>query len=394
MNGKEVRRSGLLHVFFVQSQLSFLVSNAIIRSKGLEVSDVLFLLDRAIRVDSEFKAVEVPRGLNKALKREFSGVPASLLQLAGLRSFVRSHCGQKPLHLYVNRMNQLIVEALRRWGRVEALDIYEEGLSAYFRGLIPADGPREQISLAQRLPRVLAGLPGAPVEGRYLDDYNEVLATTTLAFSGFPRRTEVDLGGVISGRTGAVGFEVIDERALLFALPLPYAFQNDEALRKGLVDCIAACVRASPETACFKAHPDRYDNSAFWADVAKQVKALVGVDFRDRMTPDVSLEVLAASRPDVLVVVLISSIAIYAEHYAAPVVSLAPAVFGADFWKVQRLASCSPCCSFFDGEASVDALETFLRGEMPRLGTGIGGHAGLHAAAGEQGPCRSGCAGA
>ena len=352
----------LLHVFFVHSHISYLVSKAIISHKALEKEDVIFLLDRGISIPDGDRHETAPHELTHQPSRSLRRILQNRRKKTVALDFLNNISEGRPVELYINRMNQPASFLFSRLPTLRDINIYEEGLAAYARPLTRLnDIAFLKTDLRTRIARMLSGFPGAETESYYIDTYKEAFGTSERAFPGFPRRVLLDLMPVVAAAKDS-GFSDIAQDATILALPQLFAFKTNPEMSGALEDVMVACIETSASTTYFKLHPDRYDASAYIDQLAGRVRARTGVDFRDHLVPDLPLEVIATRRSDIVIAVLVSSLAIYARFFRSRVLSFAKPVYGPDNPKVRTLLTLCPDAIFVEPDDTHSAIRKRLQG--------------------------------
>lgn len=356
-----------LHVFYIQSYLSYLVCLAIVRHERLAFDDVLFLLDRGMQPNGRHRSVVLP-ACCKQIRLSIRGIMDNRRIGAMSRAFVEEVTQGRPFEYYTNRMNQLVNVHFTEMPTLEVVNFYEEGFAAYYIGQKgPAELQTKKQSLRERLIQTLSGLPVRFDAGFYPDAYSRIYGTSDRSFRGFPRRVEVDLMSAIDEEGAVDRFDDIQPGATVFALPLPHAFLKDPALEKNLENAMVACIQVAEKEIYFKFHPDRNDHSIFWNALTARVKARTGYDVQAHCVPDLPLELAATSRPDIVMAVVISSLAVYAEMFKCRVLSFAKVVFGADHWRVMHLVDNSPGAIFVEPGDDTAAIKGRLEEDADRM---------------------------
>lgn len=353
-----------LHVFYVQSFLSYLVALAVIRHAALANEDVLILLDRGVEPETGYRTLVVPESFSRPPRLSLRAVPANRREVRASRAFLATATGGRPFHAYLNRLSQWGYHHMTQMPGYQGVSLYEEGFKAYFTPLTPADNPPAPRPPLKRLVHALSGLPYRPAAGSYVDVYACAYATSERAMRGFPRRVQVDLAAVIAdqgAQVGQRGFADIPPETTVFALPQPYRFHRDAAQADALEEAIVTCIKSAPGPVLFKPHPDRYDRRAFWEPLAARVEARTGLRMMDHQVPDLPLEVIATARPDITIAVVVSSLAVYAGMFRARVLSFARTVFGDEDQKVRDLIANSPGAVFAAPGETPEALAARLR---------------------------------
>jgi hypothetical protein len=358
-------RARELHLFYVQSEISRLVCEAIVRHEGLDDRDVLFLLDRGQVLHPGRRCEIIPENLGPCLPRTLRAVPYARAVRRRRAAYLADITDARPFHGYVNRMNQSLARAMRDAAGCRSMSVYEEGFAAYWHPIGPAfsiTGVKKQRRRTYR--RFLSWLAGEGDPARqsyYPGDHRHAYATSPRAFAGFDRRIEVapDFSdGVTAAR---LPFPSIPPGALLVAMPSPEYFRNCSGAWARLVDTLTLLVEAAPGPVLVKAHPHRGEADAFLDPIAAEVSTRAGLDLRTvRVPDDLSLERLAVARPDVTITVAVSSLACYADRLRAPIVSLAAPIYGRDHWKVTSLREAAPGAIFVEPGTTGDELAARL----------------------------------
>lgn len=346
------------HIFYVQSNLSRLVCQAILRKQRIAPSDAVFVLDRGTKAAPDIAAITAPRWLRFAFRRSVRRIFENRCTRRRIRSLFDELSGKDAFTLYVNRMNYSfvgVVETIPEW---RGTNLYEEGFAAYSRTLGSVkSGDKDRIwdRLKYRLISGLSGYgAGAELKPFYTTEYNTAFATSPKAFKDFPRREIVDIRTIIAAEIRPSGFVNIPEGSLIIVLPLHNAFSSDLSARGRLLDSLVGVIRALPERpVVFKPHPDLDDKTDFWTLFFEDLGKKTGIDVRECIQDELQLEEIALARKDVVFCTVISSMAIYAGLFEMNLISVAPAVFGVDDPRVVNLRQVANDSVFLENPNSI-----------------------------------------
>lgn len=359
-----------LHIFYVQSPLSFLVCKAIIAHTGLEAEEVLFLTDRDFNIDTGYKTEKSPPFLSNRPAISLRKIPKNWQRQRNAKKFLHTLTKSRVVHLYINRMNQILVQNFQKHCDVHKIDIYEEGFAAYWKALDDTTVNFKKPSLRVKLIYWLSCTPVPEPISYYPDRYAQIYAATERAFKGFPRRVQLSLENTIADLGRKPSSSEVPYNAVLFALPLPYDFLRDKVRHERFVSAVCDAILAFQDRPLrFKFHPDRYLHCEYWDGFCAEVKGRTGFDMREASTTEnIPLEVIAAHREDVVIAVLVSSLAVYADIFRAQVVSFAKPVFGLEHRKVIDLLKHAPNAIFIDQEDNPTGISDRLRLLSPPTG--------------------------
>lgn len=341
-----INRKHTLHVFYVQSPISLLVSQAIVAHKQLPQDSIFYILDRGVSAPEGYSSQYGPDFLVNSPSKSFRSILKNRKRRFQALRYIREMSQERPVELYTNKMSNSVYLLFKASGCLQSVNIYEEGFAAYHAPLL-AKPPH--IRMFKEWRRVLINtLSGFPLHKSafYLNEYKEAFSTSSDAFVGFPRRTVLDIKPMLTQEIMPEALSAIPNGALIFALPQLFSFRNNPKLSKALEDIMVWCFIASNGNVLFKMHPTRYDFSDYCEYLSSAVKERVGIDFRDQLAPEISLEVVGFHRSDVIIAVIISSIAVYARFFTCRVVSFAGHVYDNDFHLFSALRRASPATFF------------------------------------------------
>lgn len=340
------------HVFFVQSNLSTLVCEAIIAHRGLDASDVVFLLNRGIDGPKGFRSFTVSRDFRFPLSPKVSNINRNRITKRKVEQELLSYTGGGEFEFYVNRMNYDFLDLVESLVGFGGLNLYEEGLASHYREITA--GPAIVGSLGHRLhlqaARLLSGYRHSTAHRPYFGSgYKAVFATSERSFKNFPRREIVDLEAAVRDLINQEDYPEVPADSIICVLPLPYDFLSDPPSRGRLRDALVA-VLENPESrpVLLKPHPDVDDHAEFWDPLFAELSNRTGQDIRSRVRPDLHLEGLAIARKDVVFCIGISSLGVYARMLNIKLISFAPLVLGHEHPKIARLRGASEGLLFWE----------------------------------------------
>jgi hypothetical protein len=340
------------HLFYVQSNLSCLVCQAIVVQRRLLSADTLFILDRGTEPPRGFPSITAPHRLRSPLRDSFRSILENRRVRADLQTHFTRYSEGDTFEIYVNRMNYLFLEIAEAHHAWRATHIYEEGLAAYYRK-IGSDSVHNDSSLLTRLRnRVIKGMSGyelfKPRQTFYTAEYNRAFATCSRAFIRFPRREIVNLQGIIAEHSYNQADSDLLRNSLVFVMPLHNAFSSDPSSAERLLNVLSDVIKAFPDRpVVFKPHPDFFTDNTFWEKFYFDLGKLVGLNITN-FRHDLQLEKIALSRKDILFCVVISSLGAYAQVFGAKIISVAPVALGSDHPLVKEFQTLSPGVLFWD----------------------------------------------
>lgn len=335
------------HIFYVQSNLSSLVCQAVLKHRGIDPSHAVFILDRQTQAPGGIASVAAPKWLRFSIRKSFRFIPKNRRTRARIQSLFHEISQNQPFEIYVNRSNYHFLSVIEDDARWRATHLYEEGFAAYYRKLASSTETRNEATLTRIRTGLIEAMSGytehRPKRAFYSEDYGRVFATSPKAFEGFPRREVIDVQPIIRASVEPSGYPDVPTNSLVCVLPLHNAFSSDPIACERLLSTLADVITSLPERhALLKPHPDLGDHADFWDGFYDDLSVRTELDIRKQLRPNIGLEELAIARKDVMFCTVISSLAVYAGAFEMNVISIAPAVFGADHPRVvdlQRVAS-------------------------------------------------------
>lgn len=352
------------HIFYVQSNLSSLVCQAIAHYRNLSPSDILFVIDRGAPSPHGFPFVIAHKRLRAPLRDSFRHILDNRKVRSELYSLFTDYAEGHDFEIYVNRMNYPFLEIAESHSSWKKTHIYEEGLASYYRE-IGSSSMQHDISFLKKLRlRLIRGLSGyefiKAFRTFYNTKYSYVFATSIRAFANFPRRVIVDLKKTLSVPENNMQIINALPNALILVMPLHNAFSNDDPAKYRLLAALSGIIKYYPNRPILiKPHPDHFSDQSFWDKFYADLEKLVGRDLTKNVCHDLPLEQLAFTRQDLIFCVVVSSLGAYAHIFLSTVISVAPFVFGDDHPLVKTFMSVSPGIMTLDnsGEKTYDSAK-------------------------------------
>lgn len=327
------------HIFFVQSPISYLICEAIIRRENIDPDRCFFLVWRISRDAIPYASMELPSYFHSKFRG--TGIRRSLSFFRWgrrIRAVMATASRGRPYKVYVNKLVHGFLSPVSNDQKCREINLYEEGLAAFWRSAGGCEIERKHLGLPPKM-----ALPFwvrnrvFPAEAPYTLEYDRAFVSGGQSMAGFPRRTEVDLVSVLHERGRDLDFSHVGTGAQIYALPLLHDFQKDAQVRDRLIRSISDFLNRHPDRQhLLGLHPDYVIDEAFWDDILKRAGLTDGVK-STAIVSGLFLEVLAVARPDVSIYFVVSSLAAYDPVLDAELISYAEYVFGPDHWKVDIL---------------------------------------------------------
>lgn len=321
-------------VFFVNSFTTFLCALAVSHARGFSPEEVKLVGTRGFRVDSPFKIFDFPFGDGKQFRPGLD-VWRKRAALAQLDSFMEEVAGG-PYHLYVPKTSSHAFPLLLSSPYCDGFSLIEEGSASYrskFRTRL-GDGyvfSEESLrdAVGRRLKELIYAAPGRMSFGAryrsrrpfYSLDYDTAFCLAEAAFTGFPRREVVDLRRAIEQIAAREDFAGISAGAPLIVFDWSWEDQpGGEARLLGALERLTGRLTTrGAARVYFKRHPRQHALPVRFERVFAALRRTAPeVEFVE-LPPETSLEALAMYRPDVVFLIDVSSVGIYAKMLGSKV---------------------------------------------------------------------------
>jgi hypothetical protein len=305
------------HVFFVHSHITNLVSRAIVRHRGIQAQEVLFVRSRGYEPPSrDYAQVDFPVMDERLVPTRHLG--RWLHERRSLARFV-DQVGTEDFVWYLPHTAFLFFKTFISHPRCLGFNLIEEGMGSYhppgvLDGLRQAQARARPVNWRARFVRWVGLEPRLVfADPRYMAAYG----CTEDAFPGFPRKVRVS----IDEPAARAPVEAI-ETVVVFDAVLEQALAGPEAFFQCVDELVQLLAGQQRGRVFFKLHPQQYVDTRHVGHLRQSLAGNVhGLHFIE-LPADFCLEQLAQSgRTDFFV--FTSSVGIYAAQAGCRVFSMA-----------------------------------------------------------------------
>lgn len=313
---------GVMHLFYVHSNITYRIAMAVIREKKIHKSEIIFVLGRRYGLP---EPAEVPTFEDSGLAncRPTLNVLKSFATLRRFDRLIRSHTGNLWFDAYVPQTTIPFVELLVKHALCREFSYLEEGVGSYQ----PPDFHQALYPKSSRFVDRLKKLVWQNRIGRMpfldLDNCKAVYCVNENAFPG--ARAKHVLTNAFSANQSSVGsdsecgFVLVMDGFPVFHPEVRYS--DEVAMKKGLERLLA---NQNFDFIAVKFHPAQEGTDGMLALKAiSSVADNYGVSVR-RLPPSFDLECCFATSPPMTVLTLCSSSGFYAKAFGHDVVTYLP----------------------------------------------------------------------
>jgi|GEM_PF-2041070 hypothetical protein len=300
------------HVFYIHSQITLLIAKLIIEQLDLNKSDVIFLLNRGIKVkDPDLAAIDVPFESDTKYIPQTRNIVKCFQVLNDVDSFIEEVTGYNNYACYVPQNTIRFLELMINSKKCKFFSIMEEGAASYYK----FDEINKEYGAVRGSIWDKIGYRGRIGKKYfYRPDYKNVFGITEESFPGY--RDKILLS-VDSLRTNAQA-EMDNQTILIYDDIIVSHLLNESKILVGVNSFLKEYNDC--QVLFYKFHPmhNEDEKRKMRKEMSEQLSMRL-VEIEDH----VSIEVMAAQSKNLTFIVNLSSLGLYASFFGHKVFSYA-----------------------------------------------------------------------